>query len=120
MIQVLDNLMNDAMECSPDGGTITGKMEKRTEFPYLSVSVTKEWVSTKADLSKDLLPFLPCGQGTLTGHGRERLAVLGYLQRKSWNSMIRAAFGLRVLKAKVRYVYLSLFLYVPYEEEEWE
>ncbi|MDZ7836162.1 MAG: ATP-binding protein [Alkalibacterium sp.] len=37
MIQVLDNIMNNAIKYSPDGGTITGKMEKRTDTVLISI-----------------------------------------------------------------------------------
>ncbi|EXJ23261.1 Two-component sensor kinase SA14-24 [Alkalibacterium sp. AK22] len=51
MIQVLDNIMNNAIKYSPDGGTITGRMTKNENTVVISISDEGMGIP-KADLNK--------------------------------------------------------------------
>jgi two-component system sensor histidine kinase VicK len=115
MIQVLDNIMNNAIKYSPDGGTITGKMEKR--YDTVLISIRDEGMGIpKADLNKIFSRFYRVDRARSRAMGG---SGLGLAISKEVVEQHGGRIWAESTEGKGTTFYLSL-PYVPYEEEEWE
>lgn len=72
IVQVLDNILNNAVNYSPEGGTITCSMEIKNN--YVVLSVKDEGIGIpEEDLKHIFYPFLSGGSCSLKSDGRYRL-----------------------------------------------
>lgn len=114
IIQVLDNIMNNAIKYSPDGGTITGKMEKKNNT--VIISITDEGMGIpKADLHKIFSRFYRVDRARSRAMGGSGLGLAiskEVVEQHGGNIWADSKEG------KGTTFYLAL-PYVPYEEEEW-
>ncbi|PRY81424.1 cell wall metabolism sensor histidine kinase WalK [Alkalibacterium olivapovliticus] len=115
MIQVLDNIMNNAIKYSPDGGTITGRMEKRAD--RVIISITDEGMGIpKADLYKIFSRFYRVDRARSRAMGG---SGLGLAISKEVVEQHGGRIWAESTEGKGTTFYLSL-PYVPFEEEdEW-
>lgn len=115
MIQVLDNIMNNAIKYSPDGGTITGRMEKRAD--KVIISITDEGMGIpKADLYKIFSRFYRVDRARSRAMGG---SGLGLAISKEVVEQHGGRIWAESTEGKGTTFYLSL-PYVPFEEEdEW-
>ncbi|SFC48840.1 PAS/PAC sensor signal transduction histidine kinase [Alkalibacterium subtropicum] len=115
MIQVLDNIMNNAIKYSPDGGTITGKMEKRQDTVLISIRDEGMGIP-KADLTKIFSRFYRVDRARSRAMGG---SGLGLAISKEVVEQHGGRIWAESTEGRGTTFYLSL-PYVPYEEEEWE
>lgn len=115
MIQVLDNIMNNAIKYSPDGGTITGRMEKRAD--KVIISITDEGMGIpKADINKIFSRFYRVDRARSRAMGG---SGLGLAISKEVVEQHGGRIWAESTEGKGTTFYLSL-PYVPFEEEdEW-
>lgn len=115
MIQVLDNIMNNAIKYSPDGGTISGKMEKREDTVLISVRDEGMGIP-KADINKIFSRFYRVDRARSRAMGG---SGLGLAISKEVVEQHGGHIWADSTEGKGTTFYLSL-PYFPYEEEEWE
>lgn len=115
MIQVMDNIMNNAIKYSPDGGTITGKMEKRADTVLISIRDEGMGIP-KSDLTKIFSRFYRVDRARSRAMGG---SGLGLAISKEVVEQHGGRIWAESVEGKGTTFYLSL-PYVPYEEEEWE
>ncbi|MCC5896058.1 MAG: cell wall metabolism sensor histidine kinase WalK [Alkalibacterium sp.] len=115
MIQVLDNIMNNAIKYSPDGGTITGRMEKRQDTVIISITDQGMGIP-KADLHKIFSRFYRVDRARSRAMGG---SGLGLAISKEVVEQHGGRIWAESTEGKGTTFYLSL-PYVPFEEEdEW-
>ncbi|GEK90857.1 cell wall metabolism sensor histidine kinase WalK [Alkalibacterium kapii] len=115
IIQVLDNIMNNALKYSPDGGTISGKMEKKKDTVLISISDEGMGIP-KADITKIFSRFYRVDRARSRAMGG---SGLGLAISKEVVEQHGGHIWAESVEGKGTTFYLSL-PYVPYEEEEWE
>lgn len=114
MIQVLDNIMNNALKYSPDGGTITGRM-RQTEKTII-ISITDEGMGIpKKDLVKIFSRFYRVDRARSRAMGG---SGLGLAISKEVVEQHGGRIWAESVEGKGTTFYLSL-PYVPFEEDEW-
>lgn len=114
-MQVMDNLINNAIKYSPDGGTITGKM--KTVNDKVVITVTDEGMGIpKKDLNKIFNRFYRVDRARSRAMGGSGLGLAiskEVVEQHGGNIWASSEEGVGTT------FYLSL-PYVPYEEEdEW-
>lgn len=115
MIQVLDNIMNNAIKYSPDGGTITGRMHKTDDAVIISISDEGMGIP-KADLNKIFTRFYRVDRARSRAMGG---SGLGLAISKEVVEQHGGRIWAESKEGKGTTFYLSL-PYVPFEEEdEW-
>ena len=115
MIQVLDNIMNNAIKYSPDGGTITGRMQKTDDAVIISISDEGMGIP-KADLNKIFTRFYRVDRARSRAMGG---SGLGLAISKEVVEQHGGRIWAESKEGKGTTFYLSL-PYVPFEEEdEW-
>jgi two-component system sensor histidine kinase VicK len=115
MIQVLDNIMNNAIKYSPDGGTITGRMQKTDDAVIISISDEGMGIP-KADLNKIFTRFYRVDRARSRAMGG---SGLGLAISKEVVEQHGGRIWTESKEGKGTTFYLSL-PYVPFEEEdEW-
>lgn len=114
MIQVLDNIMNNALKYSPDGGTITGRM-RQTERAVI-ISIKDEGMGIpKNDLVKIFSRFYRVDRARSRAMGG---SGLGLAISKEVVEQHGGRIWAESVEGKGTTFNLSL-PYVPFEEDEW-
>lgn len=115
MIQVLDNIMNNAIKYSPDGGTITGRMSVDSDHVVISISDQGMGIP-KADLHKIFSRFYRVDRARSRAMGG---SGLGLAISKEVVEQHGGRIWAESTEGQGTTFYLSL-PYVPFEEEdEW-
>lgn len=114
IVQVLDNIMNNAIKYSPDGGTISTKMEVKTDHVMLSIKDEGLGIPEE-DLEAIFERFYRVDRARSRAMGGSGLGlaisreVVEQHGGRIWAESIER-------KGTTFYVTLP---YIPYEEEEW-
>ncbi|GAB2498901.1 cell wall metabolism sensor histidine kinase WalK [Alkalibacterium psychrotolerans] len=115
MIQVLDNIMNNAIKYSPDGGTITGRMTVDADHVVISISDQGMGIP-KADLHKIFSRFYRVDRARSRAMGG---SGLGLAISKEVVEQHGGQIWAESTEGQGTTFYLSL-PFVPFEEEdEW-
>ncbi|MCC5890213.1 MAG: cell wall metabolism sensor histidine kinase WalK [Alkalibacterium sp.] len=115
MIQVLDNIMNNAIKYSPDGGTITGRMKVDSDYVVISISDQGMGIP-QADLHKIFSRFYRVDRARSRAMGG---SGLGLAISKEVVEQHGGQIWAESTEGQGTTFYLSL-PYVPFEEEdEW-
>lgn len=115
MIQVLDNILNNAIKYSPDGGTITGRMRVKEDKVILSISDEGMGIP-KSDLNKIFSRFYRVDRARSRAMGGSGLGLAisqEVVEQHGGRIWAESTIG------EGTTFHLSL-PYVPFEEDEWE
>lgn len=115
IIQVLDNIMNNAIKYSPDGGVITGRMEKRGDQVVISISDQGMGIP-KADLQKVFSRFYRVDRARSRAMGGSGLGL-------AISKEVVEQHGGRIWAESTEGTGTTFYVSLPYvqfEEEEWE
>lgn len=115
MIQVLDNIMNNAVKYSPDGGTITGRMQIKGSHVLISISDQGLGIP-KADLKKVFSRFYRVDRARSRSMGG---SGLGLAISKEVIEQHGGTIWAESTEGEGTTFTISL-PYVPFEEDEWE
>jgi two-component system sensor histidine kinase VicK len=114
MIQVLDNILNNAIKYSPDGGTITGRMRIRQDKAVISISDEGMGIP-KSDLNKIFSRFYRVDRARSRAMGGSGLGLAisqEVVEQHGGRIWAESTIG------EGTTFHLSL-PYVPFEEDEW-
>ncbi|WP_208560504.1 cell wall metabolism sensor histidine kinase WalK [Marinilactibacillus kalidii] len=114
MIQVLDNIMNNALKYSPDGGVITGSMRQTDQSVIISITDQGMGIP-KNDLVKIFSRFYRVDRARSRAMGG---SGLGLAISKEVVEQHGGRIWAESTEGKGTTFYLSL-PYIPFEEEEW-
>lgn len=114
MMQVLDNIMNNALKYSPDGGTITGRMRQTDQSVIISITDQGMGIP-KNDLVKIFSRFYRVDRARSRAMGGSGLGL-------AISKEVVEQHGGRIWadskEGEGTTFYLSL-PYIPFEEDEW-
>jgi two-component system, OmpR family, sensor histidine kinase VicK len=113
--QVVDNIMNNAVKYSPDGGVITARLLETHNHVILSISDQGLGIPRK-DLSHVFDRFFRVDKARSRKQGG---TGLGLAISKEVVNMLGGQIWVDSVEGKGSTFYISL-PYVPYEEEEWD
>ncbi|MEC6748777.1 cell wall metabolism sensor histidine kinase WalK [Marinilactibacillus sp. XAAS-LB27] len=114
MIQVLDNIMNNALKYSPDGGVITGSMRQTAQSVIISITDQGMGIP-KNDLVKIFSRFYRVDRARSRAMGG---SGLGLAISKEVVEQHGGRIWAESAEGKGTTFYLSL-PYIPFEEDEW-
>ena len=115
MIQVLDNIMNNAIKYSPDGGTITCGLMETNDSVVLSISDEGLGIP-KRDLANVFDRFFRVDKARARSMGG---TGLGLAISKEVVQQHKGKIWAESTEGKGTTFYISL-PYLPYEEDDWE
>lgn len=113
--QVIDNIMNNAIKYSPDGGVITTRLLETHNHVILSISDQGLGIPRK-DLGRIFDRFFRVDKARSRKQGG---TGLGLAISKEVINMLNGQIWVDSVEGKGSTFYISL-PYVPYEEEEWD
>ncbi|MCT3449045.1 cell wall metabolism sensor histidine kinase WalK [Limosilactobacillus fermentum] len=113
--QVVDNIMNNAVKYSPDGGVITARLLETHNHVILSISDQGLGIPRK-DLGHIFDRFFRVDKDRSRKQGG---TGLGLAISKEVVNLLGGQIWVDSVEGKGSTFYISL-LYVPYEEEEWD
>ncbi|MDE6949167.1 MAG: cell wall metabolism sensor histidine kinase WalK, partial [Limosilactobacillus sp.] len=114
-IQVIDNIMNNAIKYSPDGGVITTRLLETHNHVILSISDQGLGIPRK-DLGRIFDRFFRVDKARSRKQGG---TGLGLAISKEVINMLGGQIWVDSVEGKGSTFYISL-PYVPYEEEDWD
>ncbi|MFC6463480.1 cell wall metabolism sensor histidine kinase WalK [Marinilactibacillus sp. GCM10026970] len=114
MVQVLDNIMNNALKYSPDGGVITGSMSQTAQSVIISITDQGMGIPKK-DLVKIFSRFYRVDRARSRAMGG---SGLGLAISKEVVEQHGGRIWAESAEGKGTTFYLSL-PYIPFEEDEW-